>query len=420
MSPQKPMIRRFDKTKDAAAVDRILLEVGWRSPSDPAERVAARERFRDVSEAFVAEIAGEAECYVSTMRGDYDYHGERLPFSGVTGVITSRVARKQGLASRTTARALAHCAESGSLLAGLGIFDQGFYDKLGFGTGAYEHFVELDPASLTVPYCRRTPVRLTLDDVPEMHAARLDRRRTHGSVSLFSAETTSFLAAQSAAGFGLGFRDDNGRLTHHLWVSTEKAGAGPYRVVWTAFETVAQYVELLGLLRNMGDQVYVVWTIEPAGVQLQDFVDRPFRRHRERRKGEFETTSRASASFQYRILDIPAAMGAAAAAASRRGSALPAFVMRVTDPVSRYLHEHDGWRGAGGDYEVSTDGARRLDGEAAAPDLVTSVGDFSRGWLGVIPFGTLRDTGRLEAGGDLVNALDRALAGRPPLTGWLY
>lgn len=416
MSETSPSVRPYRADTDAVFVERILLEVGWRKPSERKPQKAAREAFQNASVSFVAELSGEPECYVTTMPGDYDYHGDRLAFSAVTGVVTSRVARKQGLASRTTARALAASAEAGSVVAGLGIFDQGFYDKLGFGTGGYEHFVRVDPASLTVPYCRRAPVRLTVEDVPEMHAARLERRRRHGSVSIVPQEFTGFEAADSELGFGLGFRDEeSGELTHHLWVHTDNGEEGPYRVSWAAYRTVAQFVELLGLLRNLGDQVYVVWLAEPAGVQMQDFIDRPFRRRRERRKGDYETTNSAIAVFQYRILDVERAMAAAA-----RRRPLPRFVMRVDDPASRYLHEHDGWQGVAGDYEVGEAGAVRIDGGRATPDVVIGVGDLTRAWAGVLPVTTLRDAHGVQIGGDLAAALDDAFAGTPPRSDWLY
>ncbi|NIR38539.1 MAG: hypothetical protein GWO22_21975, partial [Actinobacteria bacterium] len=52
---------------------------------------------------------------------------------------------------------------------------------------------------------------------------------------------------------------------------------GPYRIQWWAYETPHQVRELLGLLKELGDQVASVVTWEPPGVQLQDFVERPFR-----------------------------------------------------------------------------------------------------------------------------------------------
>jgi len=415
MSDTQPVIRPFVFDRDKPFADRILLEVGWQKPGDPAERVEARARLHAVADAYVAELAGEPECFVTAMPGTIRYRDRDLAFVGVTGVVTSRVARKQGLASRTTARALAAGAENGAVVAGLGIFDQGFYDKLGFGTGGYEHFATIDPSTLNVPYCSRVPVRLTPDDFPEIHAARLARRRGHGAVSLDPPETTLLLTTHATTSFGLGFRDDAGTLTHHIWVHSDGAGHGPYRVLWASFGTVAEYIELLGLLRNLGDQVYLVWLSEPFGVQIQDFLDRPFRRHEQGRRGEYETRNLASANYQYRLLDVERAFGAASACCR-----LPRFRMRVTDPASRYLHAYDGWRGVAGDYDVSPAGAKRLEGADGDPDLTISVGDLTRIWLGVVPSTTLRDTGRIDTSADLAGMLDDAFGGPSPRTDWLY
>lgn len=415
MSGSPYTIRRFVPGEDDDAVARILIEVGWGRPSDREERTRARRNFQNAADSFVAEVDGAAECYVSTMRGSYWYRDEAVPFSGVTGVVTSRVARKQGLASRTTARALADCALAGSVVAGLGIFDQGFYDKLGFGAGGYEHVATIDPVSLTVPYCRRTPVRLGAEDAPEMHAARLVRRRLHGTVALDAPETTAFTVQNSPTDFGLGFRDEAGTLTHHMWIHADTTGAGPYRVWWTAFTTVEQYVELLGLLRNFGDQVYLLWMTEPPGIQLQDFIERPFRTERLRRRGEYETTNRALANYQYRILDVERAFAIAA-----RKVDLPSFTMRVGDPVTRYLSGDESWRGVGGDYRVDSSGAHRLAEPATTIDLEIGVGDLTRAWLSVLPMSTLAAIGGVHVSPDLAKALDRAFAGPTPRTDWMY
>ena len=66
----------------------------------------------------------------------------------VTAVTTSRIARKQGFARVMTARQLAEAAENGAEVAALGMFDQGFYDQVGFGTGGYEHSIRFDPARI--------------------------------------------------------------------------------------------------------------------------------------------------------------------------------------------------------------------------------------------------------------------------------
>ena len=420
MAERTLSIRPYDPDRDLESISRIMLDVGWQKPSERAERMAARRRFYDAAAGFVAELDGSVECYVSTMAGTYQYRDTPLPFAGVTGVVTSRVARKQGLASRTTAKALAHQGREGAVVAGLGIFDQGFYNKLGFGTAAYDHFATIDPASLTVPYCRRTPVRLSAADAAEMHAARLTRLVRHGSVTLSAQESTIQRTLGSESDFGLGFRDETtGELTHHLWVSATNINAGPYHVSWMSYRTVAQLIELLGLLRNLGDQVYAVWLAEPPGIQLQDFIDRPLRRHRQGRRGEFETSINAAAQFQYRIVDVPSAMNAAVASFRRRGATLPAFTMQVLDSASRYLSAEDGWTGCGGVFRVGPDGAQPAEPDASV-DLKIGIGDLTRLWLGVVPATTLRDTGAATVDEELAQTLDDAFDGPVPHTDWFY
>ena len=78
------------------------------------------------------------------------YLEEDLRLSVVTGVTTSRVVRKQGLAGRLTAEVIAAAVEEGAQVSALSMFEQGFYDRLGFGTGGYEHMIRFDPADLNI------------------------------------------------------------------------------------------------------------------------------------------------------------------------------------------------------------------------------------------------------------------------------
>ena len=65
------------------------------------------------------------------------------------------------------------------------MFEQGFYDRLGFGTGGYEHLVALDPSQLRFPRPGRSrvPRRITTDDWEAVHANRRNRFRGHGACS---------------------------------------------------------------------------------------------------------------------------------------------------------------------------------------------------------------------------------------------
>ncbi len=83
-----------------------------------------------------------------------------------------------------TARLLALQAEQGAAVSALGMFEQGYYNQLGFGTGSYEHWVRFDPAALQVSVESRPPQRLDTSDYEKMHAALLNRQRGHGTCSI--------------------------------------------------------------------------------------------------------------------------------------------------------------------------------------------------------------------------------------------
>jgi hypothetical protein len=410
------VIRPYEES-DRESVDRICREAGWIGSSMPAARAQAREQFIRDGAAFVADLAGTPECYAASLPGTFDFHGRKLQFSAVTSVITSRVARKQGLASTATARLIEHAAGEGAVISGLGMFDQGFYDKLGYGNGGYDHYAMFDPALLNVPYCRRKPDRLTADDYQEMHTARLERKTWHGAVTLHSPGMTHYMARRSDASFGLGFRDSSGHLTHHLWINPDRPASGPYKVLWMTYDTLEQFIELMGLLRNLGDQIYLCRVIEPGGVQLQDLLDRPFRRHAEAKGGSFETYSTAVANFQYRLLAVEPAIAAV------QTETKLSFRLRLTDPVERYLSSSS-WRGCGGEYEItlgSPSSVQRSEpGVSGEPDLVCGVGDFTRLWSGVLPASSLRGLGRITCPEPLAQTLDAIFARELPHTDWLY
>ncbi|MBE9565476.1 MAG: GNAT family N-acetyltransferase, partial [Proteobacteria bacterium] len=159
--------REYDPARDKEAARRVWREVGWIEPGkeDVADAFLAGRR------AFVAEIQGQAECVVTSASGVIRYLDEDLPFVGCTGVATSRVARRQGLAKRLLARVLAADVADGAAVAGINVFEQGFYDQLGYGMGGYEHHFSFDPSALNVSVRPRVPRRLTRGDIELMHAS---------------------------------------------------------------------------------------------------------------------------------------------------------------------------------------------------------------------------------------------------------
>lgn len=404
--------RRYDPAKDREHVQRIWLETGWLEKG--------KEDSMDADLAYgtpiVADINGEPECLVISVAGDIRYQHETLPLCAVTAVTTSRIARKQGLARRLTAQAVANGAEAGALVAGLGMFEQGYYNQIGFATGAYERSVSLDPALLTVQRKVRMPRRLTKKDYEMVHAARLARRQGHGACNLPLLYTKTQME-WGDDNFGLGYCDGpRGELTHFLWLRV-KSGAmasGPYSVEFMAFQTGEQFLDLMALLKSLGDQVRQIRMLEPPGIQMQDLISQPFKQQEMTRNATYATGIRAEAWWQRRICDLPGCLAKTHLRDSVR------FNLTLSDPIAGLLAENAPWRGVGGDYVVTlgpASGAER-GRDATLPTLSASVGAFTRLWLGVRPASGLAITDELSGPDELIRQLDTVLLLPTPEPDW--
>jgi hypothetical protein len=407
--------RAYDPGRDRQAAHRIWRETGWIETG----REQQMDLIVEAGRSWVAVVDGEAECLVNTVPGSLRYLDADLPLSCVTSVTTSRVARKQGYAARLTATALAAAAADGALVSALGMFEQGFYDRLGFGTGVYEHLVSFAPAALRVGEGRRprVPRRLTPDDWERVHANRLQRRRGHGACNLEPADMTRAEMLVHKNGFGLGFADGpDGALTHHLWGSApDDVETGPYRIEWLAWETPEQFLELLGLIGNLGDQVALVRIREPAGVQFQDLLEKPFARYTSSEGSKYESRAKAIAYWQVRICDLPGCL-----ARTRLDSGDARFNLRLADPVAGFLPDDAPWRGVGGDYVVTMGrccGAERGHDSSLAV-LTATVSAFTRLWLGVRPATGLSLTDDLDGPPELLERLDGVLRLPEPHPDW--
>ncbi len=406
--------RRYDPRKDKKAIRRIWREVGWLGKGKDKKK--AMDLVVQCGRALVAEVQGEAECLVLSAPGSLRYLTEELPFAAVTGVTTSRVARKQGLASRLTARLVAEDALAGALVSGLGFFEQGYYNRLGFGVGGYEHWLGFDPAQLRLERRARVPRRLNVTDWKVIHAARLARLRGHGALNLFPTALSRSEMVWTTDGFGLGYYDGpSGELTHHLWLNNGAKEYGPYNVIWNSYQTYEQFLELLALLKSLGDQVRLVKMREPQGIQLQDFLKQPFRFRTLTEKAEYENVMKATAYWQMRINDLPACL----AKTRLRGEKLR-FNLHLTDPIARYFDEDAPWRGVGGEYRVTLgpESAAEPGTDSALPTLIASINAFTRLWLGVRPATGLAVSDDLAGPPELLEALDWALCLPAPKPGW--
>ncbi len=275
---------------DLAAVQRMWQECGW-VDEDETDHLAD---FLADADAVVAEIDGEAEACTAIHDGTLSHTSTSLPAAVVTAVTTSRVGRKQGLARATLDTAVRRAANRGMAVSVLGMFEQGFYDASGFGTGSEMLFVRTDPAHLDPDLPYRRPVRLTIDDVDAMVAALQARDVTHGGVTLTSVPLRRAERQWDESGFGLGYRDPDGELTHFVWCSA-KDEHGPYVVREWAWRERTQLLELLGVLRSLGDQVRTIVLPEPAQAQLRVLVERPGRLGLTRTAGEHRYEVKAAA-----------------------------------------------------------------------------------------------------------------------------
>ncbi len=410
------MLRPYDPSRDREAVLRIFYEVGWSERTKEHEEAIGL--FLSTEQALVAELQGAAECLVITAPAAYRYLEEDLPLCAVTQVATSHVGRKQGLATRLTARSLERAAGQGALVAALGVFEQGYYNRLGFGNGPYDHLVTFDPASLKVDVRPRTPQRITIDDWEAMHAARLGRPRRHGAISLEPAAFTRAEMLYTRNPFGLGYRDGaGGALSHFVYLGTRAIERGPYYVRWMVYHTREQFLELLAIVKSLGDQVRMVAMFEPPDIALHDLVDQPFRQQQLTEKTAFEARVRALDGWQLRILDLPGCLAR---------THLPGPAVRcnlhLSDPIERYLPPDASWRGVAGDYVVTlgpSSGAER-GVDPGLPTLSATVNAFSRLWIGAVAASGLAFTDELAGPPELLDALDRALRLPCPLPGWEF
>ena len=403
--------RPYDPERDKEAALRIWREVGWLDDQEEGFQL-----FLSAGKAIVADLEGSAECMVITLPGAMRYLEEDLPLSAVGAVTTGRIARKQKLASRLTALAVANSAADGALVSALGMFEQGYYNRLGFGTGSYVHDVSFDPADLAVDITPRIPTRITKDDWQAVHASRINRVRSHGAINLDSPDGTRGEMVGDKNAFGLGYYDGpNGELTHHLWINPREAESGPYKVKWAVWQTGEQFLELMAVVKSLGDQVHLINMDEPQGIQLQDLLRRPLTNSAVSKQSKFEVKNTAGAYWQARILDLPGCM-----ARTHLPCGDVRFNLRMTDPIETLLDDAAPWHGVSGDYVVtlSPDSSAVPGTDPSLPALSASVNAFTRMWLGVRPASGLAVTDELSGPPELLRALDRALMLPSPHLGW--
>lgn len=409
------IIRDYNPEQDREAAHRIWQEVGWIEDNDKQKK--AVDVHLSGARALVAEINGAAECLVAAMPGQIRHLDATLPMSAVTGVTTSLIARKKGLAKRLTATLIAQEAAAGAAVSGLGIFEQGFYNQLGFGSLGYVHLLSFDPAQLNIKQKFRVPLRLGEADSARIHAALHQRMPAHGAVCIDPLEFVQAEMGWYENPVILGYADGPDEAITHCIVGNMKGEHGPLRVDLMIYQTWEQYLELLALIKSMGDQIRLVRVVEPATIQFQDFLKQPFRFQQLTDKSEYANRSRASAFMQVRINDVSACM----AATHLPGSDTVRFNLKLADPIKKHL-DGGAWQGAGGEYVITLghESAAATGQDASLPTLEASVGAFTRLWMGVRPASGLAVSDKLSGPPELLAALDRVVRLPQPHVEWLF
>jgi hypothetical protein len=186
-------------------------------------------------------------------------------------------------------------------------------------------------------------------------------------------------------------------------------------VEWITWQTREQLIELLGLLKNLGDQLFAVRLREPAGIQLQDLLNKPFSQWGMSSQSKYECRVKAIAYWQMRICDLGRCL---AQTHLRTGEAR--FNLKLTDPIEHFLPEDAPWRGVSGDYVVTlgASSGAGMGHDKSLPTLSATVNAFSRLWLGIRPASGLALTDGLEGPADLLEQLDHVLRLPDPKPDW--
>ena len=407
-------IRPYESKRDEKAVTRIWEETRWIDRDDKDDAAHLRCML-DKSRALVGELDGEAECVTISCPASIRYLSEDIPLGIVAAVTTSPRGRRAGFASRATAELVQLDAEAGMMVSALGMFEQGFYSRLGFGTGPYELSWSLDPSCLNVESKAGVPVRITVEDSEDVYRAMRGRSLRHGGVSIHSHVHIRADMGWTENPIGLGYRDAEGKLTHFVW-GEMKDENGPFVLTKIAWREPEQLQELLALLKGFGDQAHLVKMIEPAGLQLQDFIARPFRESNSPKEGDWRKGAEAEAWWQARINDLPGCLNHTSL--PQTGAPL-AFNLHLEDPIERFLPEKSGWKGVGGDYVVQfgADSSAEPGNRQGLPSLHAGVGGFTRLWLGCAEANAIAATGQIEAPRQLLDDIEATLRLPVPRTG---
>ncbi len=409
------LVAIYDEALHKAGAQLVWHDCGW---SDKVDACELLDTFFELGPSWIGIRDETVQSVVHTACATIRYQASDLKLQAVTGVTTSLQARRGGVAARSLAHAVAAGAATGATVSALGIFDQGFYDRLGYGSLDIMRLIRFDPKDIRVHTAARPPLRFTESDIDDVHAARSRRRLLHGGINFDSAKRTLADMQECTNGIGFGYRDrTDGGISHMLWISRKDAENGPFRVIFTIWETREQLRELMAFLHSLADQVHLVVMEEPPGIALQDFIHRPLRSRAITQKSKYETGITAMTYQQLRILDLVAVVQACSVTTEPVH-----FNLTLTDPITQYLPHDALWKGCAGEYTVmlSAPSDISLGHTSGLPHLTADVSAFSRLWFGCRTASGLAMTANLHAPDELLTKLDTSLRLPSPMFDWSF
>lgn len=377
------IFRNYNREKDQKAIHQMWLECGWIDDEEKDKK--ALDIFISTSRSKVVESEEKAECLIVTSPGQMQYGQENLSLAAVSSVTVSRVLRKQGAAPRLLASMIRDEIEKGTAVAGLGMFEQGFYNRIGFGTMGYEKWYSFDPAKLKIYKKGGIPVKINPEDYKEAKECYANGAKHHGYVTLAPPELFQAEMMWSKKGFGLGFKTE-GILSHYIWMGTDNAENGPYEVHWMAYRNWDQFLELMGIIKSLEEQVRTIRMKEPPFIQLQDFIEKPFQLQTITGKSKFESRIKAIAYQQLRICNLKSCIEAV-------HTEKPEYSFNLTlwDPINNYLDKDNQIENCQGEFTVTIGSRSSIkQGHSTNLPLVKgSINGFTRLWIGVLPAETI-------------------------------
>ncbi len=343
-------------------------------------------------------------------------HSQDIPFCAISAVTVALHGRKLGFAGTLTAELLARGAERGEAFAGLGMFEQGFYDRLGFANYPYTRIAEFRPSELMLSgFFSSDPVRLGKESWQDIHQSRINRLRYHGSVNLPPVITRADMEINKKT-FAIGFRNKNGEMTHHYVVRSVKGEHGPMSVIWMAFQTPGQFKDILLSIKSFGDQIDIVSLQEPPGIQFQSLLRKPISTNRQSTGSAGHKVGIRTGSWsQGRILDLRKCIDGMNCVGKECS-----FNLILTDPVEKYLDSSFEWKGCGGEYTIrfSSESNAELGITEGLPVMKCSVNTFSKLWTGTAKPSMLPYTDKITAPSSLLEELDKTLNLPEPSFDW--